>query len=445
MAARKGTNTGTSIPEQIIYLWLKENFPEGEVHNRYLGYDGLEFDIAIPKLNFVIEYGDGLAHNYLLDTKPKDIEKLKYTQSHGLNLLRIFNLPENDVAYCEDELIVYNGAKDKYLMRQVLPLISHYMEKRYNIKIDYHQVSENLIMRAISNVYKVKYIDSFGKKYPRIAKCWDEELNYCLKPEKVSVDSPHPYTFLCPHCKSRFGVTIADIIKNSTCNYCGINFMLDDLDRLYELDELDGLHENIEYFLLGNIKADCGYDELIKIIIKQGIESGHGEHLRDEHIIKRITDTISVNGYEICGQYKYKIPTKIVERYNMLMETLVCLDIDFSDIKVKLKKYANNKNKETLPFGLLSERNNVGEVEVINNIAYIRGKQVTMTEVYNDYMNLRKKKGIDTDVQFFPQGSIYDITTEKLFYNEFGNIINENQKKYDDTYPTIIPSYIRYC
>lgn len=440
------TGAGTSLPEQIIYLWLKQYFLEGEVFNRYLGYDGLEFDIAIPKLNFVIEYGNMLTHNYLLDNKPMDIKKVRYAETHGLTFLRIYNMQQNKKAYCENNLIVYNGAEDKFLIRQVLPLLSKFINSKYKIETNPLHLSEGIVIQAMNNVHKVKYIDSFGKRYSKIAKYWDIEGNYGMKPEKVSVESPHAYTFRCPCCNKPFAITLKKILRNASCSNCNVNFILDDVDRLYALDELDGLHENIDYFMLGDLKAECNYGDIIRIVIRQGIDCGKGSSLLNERLIKGLTDTPNITDYEIYKEYKYKIPANILEQYNMLMEIMICLDVDYSDIKVKLKRDANISNKNAPLFSLDIERKNIGSVKVLNENTriYVIEDKVQSYNIYEAYREVEKQSHGIQKCEEVSKPAVYDLNKRP---EPVDKEYMDNGNSRDDYYENIqsyIPSYIRY-
>ncbi|PES34754.1 hypothetical protein CN497_19275 [Priestia megaterium] len=75
--------TGTSFPEQIIYLTLKDVFPYTK--NRYK-IEGVEIDIYIPEINVAIEYDGAYYHE---NRKEKDEQKNKFMLERNIPLIRI--------------------------------------------------------------------------------------------------------------------------------------------------------------------------------------------------------------------------------------------------------------------------------------------------------------------------------------------------------------------
>ena len=156
-------HNGTSLPEQIIYNWLKGEFGEENVINRDKRHNDLEFDIYIKPLELLIEYGDRLYHNYKSDIREKDIEKVKYAKENNIKLLRVFNDGETDTAYLDKDLIVFNIKVDKFMNKQVLPLISNYIGDCYGVYINANTMNEKVLAQAIANTYYSSYKDSFGE------------------------------------------------------------------------------------------------------------------------------------------------------------------------------------------------------------------------------------------------------------------------------------------
>lgn len=73
----------TSFPEQAIYYYLKQAFPD--TLNRYI-LDKREIDIFIPSKNIGIEYNGYYSHK---EKAEKDIRKKEFFESIGITLFVI--------------------------------------------------------------------------------------------------------------------------------------------------------------------------------------------------------------------------------------------------------------------------------------------------------------------------------------------------------------------
>lgn len=356
-------SAGTSLPEQIIYLWLKKNLGEEQVVNRDTSYDGLEFDISVRNLGLVIEYGDYTYHNYKDDVKKKDIDKVKYAKEHGLKLLRIFNDGKTELAYMTNDLIVYNRSKDKYLLRQVLVLVSQYIEEKCGVFIEPNTMDENVLAQAISATYNSKYIDSFGKKYSNLISFWDTEKNMGIKPEKIGITCPFEFVFKCNKCNRYFKSTIRKFISDSRCRCCGHNLRIEE-ETVIDLDMMEGMHENIEAFIINGEETQCTYNDILYTTLVTAIHVGRVEGLLQNKIIKNLVDIRNAEKYTIIGAYGTYLFEERARQYNMLMETLVVLDIDFSSIKVKVKQehYKFEKVRNSVFISLENEIKNQFEL-----------------------------------------------------------------------------------
>lgn len=356
-------SAGTSLPEQIIYLWLKKNLGEEQVVNRDTSFDGLEFDISVRKLGLLIEYGDYTYHNYKDDVKKKDIDKLRYAKEHDLKLLRVFNDGKTELAYMSNDLIVYNRNKDKYLLRQVLVLISQYIEEECGVFIEPNTMDENVLAQAISVTYNSAYIDSFGRKYSNLVQFWDTEKNMGIKPERIGITCPFEFVFKCSKCNRYFKSTIRKFISDSRCRCCGHNLRIEE-DTVVDLDKMEGMHENIEAFIINGEETHCTYNDILYTTLVTAIHVGRVDGLAQNNIIKSIVDIRNAEKYTIIGAFGTHLYEDSTRQYNMLMETLVVLDIDFSNIKVKVKQepYKFEKIRNSIFINLDNEINNQFEV-----------------------------------------------------------------------------------
>lgn len=366
--------SGTSLPEQIIYMWLKKNLGEDKVINRDI-FDGFEYDISIRSLNLVIEYGDSLYHNYLDDSNKRDIDKVEYAKQHDLNLLRVFNDGKTEKAYIDNNLIVFKSNKDKYLLKQVLGLISYYIEENCGVFIEPNTMDENVYAQAVSSICNSSYIDSFETKYPELARYWDTEKNLGISPKKICTTSNFKFIFKCPECGNHFKTTIPSLINNSVCECCGHNFRIQEKEEIVSLDKLKGLHNNVKCFMINGEVMECSYNDMIYSTVKVAYTSGKISLLAEEGLVKSVRCTEIKGDYVVIGEYFLPIYQDTAKQYKMLIDILVALDIDVSAIKVRVEQQKKNEIcvKPVKFVDLSKELKN--QEEIINDIAYRKDKE----------------------------------------------------------------------
>lgn len=76
-------NKGTSLPEQIIYMCIKQVYKDTISRGKFQGY---EFDISIPELKTCIEYGSTYYHD---ERQERDEEKQKLCEKYNVNFIKI--------------------------------------------------------------------------------------------------------------------------------------------------------------------------------------------------------------------------------------------------------------------------------------------------------------------------------------------------------------------
>lgn len=76
-------NKGTSLPEQIIYMCIKQVYKDTISRGKFQGY---EFDISIPELKTCIEYGSTYYHD---ERQERDDEKQKLCEKYNVNFIKI--------------------------------------------------------------------------------------------------------------------------------------------------------------------------------------------------------------------------------------------------------------------------------------------------------------------------------------------------------------------
>ncbi|MDA1674585.1 zinc-ribbon domain-containing protein [Bacillus cereus group sp. TH152-1LC] len=214
----------TSFPEQAIYYYIKQIFPESE--NRFvLQFDKknrCEIDVYIPSLKLGIEY-DGIFHK---NNKSGDEKKNKLLKENGIYLIRLRegNLPElNLYGSIYFRLIDDSYSELSKSIKKLFDYISVHHELNKEQKNIISQIKVDLKKDEV-NIFK-KYIEmekknSLAFKFPEMSKEWHPDLNEGLKPEFFTA-----YTSKRVWWKCEQGHEWKTSISNRTlggngCKYC---------------------------------------------------------------------------------------------------------------------------------------------------------------------------------------------------------------------------------
>lgn len=207
----------TSLPESILYYYLKQYFPsiEKNVRDKLGELNGKELDLFIPELNTAIEY-DGQRFHGTKEGKKKDIEKNKLCKEHNIVLIRIREpkCPDLD-GYSLDyklENLKFDGIEKA--IKWVLRTLECEIQNEISIDND------------LSSIYKIaEIIERENSVYihnPEIAKEWDYEDNGTLRPENVGYGSRLKVSWIgkCGH-KWRMIVSNRTVLGQG-CPYCSV-------------------------------------------------------------------------------------------------------------------------------------------------------------------------------------------------------------------------------
>lgn len=118
----------TSLPEQVIYFWCKDNFNEVYNMDRSLG---MEADIRIESLKLIIEYNGEYYHQ---DRREHDELKRKYFEELGYKVIQI----NEDSSVIRNSfskgIIRYNYSKDRYCTKLINILVKYLLDMNVSIK-----------------------------------------------------------------------------------------------------------------------------------------------------------------------------------------------------------------------------------------------------------------------------------------------------------------------
>lgn len=205
----------TSFPEQAIYYYIKQVFPDAI--NRYnVLKNRCELDIYIPSKKIGIEY-DGI---YWHKNKV-DLEKGKYEicKSQGITLLRIReNEGEEDNE--KEELTADDIILRKYpYVSDTLDDSIEYLMRQLKIKVDIDTQRDSIKIQE--QYYRELAYNSLQQKYPNVSEEWAYEKNGDITPAKVSYASNERYWWKCKKCQHIWRAQVSDrTVGKKGCPKC---------------------------------------------------------------------------------------------------------------------------------------------------------------------------------------------------------------------------------
>ena len=197
----------TSFPEQAIYYYVKQIFPDAINSDKHLG---MELDIYISSLNVAIEYDGQAWHN--TDRKIKaDLRKNQLCVDNNIELIRIREPKCVSIGDCT----IFNR-KDTTTNLSLDIVISDIL--RYltsSILIDVDTTRDTPII--LSQYATKQYENSLSYCYPNIAKEWHPIKNGTLTPDKVAKYSNRKVWWR-DELGHEWQMQISERTRNKSCN-----------------------------------------------------------------------------------------------------------------------------------------------------------------------------------------------------------------------------------
>lgn len=285
----------TSFPEQAIFFYVRKTYEDAE-NSYSLGANNrsLELDVFIPSLNVGIEY-DGIAWHTNEQSTKRDHKKYLLCKENGIKLIRVSEFNRDSEPDC-DFLILRNEATDDCLNKTIAVLLKelgatatvdvttdraeimkqyilHIENKsiaiRYPDEAKFWDIEKNKgltpeMINATSNIsywwtcdlghsYKAAPANRLGTgngcpycsgkrilpgfndlqtKHPEIAKQWNYEKNYPLKPAEVAAGSVRKVWWKCDNGHSYQSIILNKVSTNMPCPYCSNRMTLQGFNDL---------------------------------------------------------------------------------------------------------------------------------------------------------------------------------------------------------------------
>lgn len=215
-------NRRSSMPEKIIYYYVKKIFKESKANYYPDWLNGKEIDIYIPELDISIEY-DGIYH-----TLEQDLEKDKLFEELQKVIIRIRvpDLPDlNDNSICMK--IEKRSFDSSYLfMNKIVEKIFYLINNFFNTKIvpDVNVTRDMDEIKALIKGIELK--KSIAYTNPELVKEWDYEKNGHIQPVNVTKGSHKKIYWKCYVCKHEWVTTVYHRTRGHGCPKCGIKKMV---------------------------------------------------------------------------------------------------------------------------------------------------------------------------------------------------------------------------
>lgn len=190
----------TSIPEHIIYYYIKKFF-SGTI-NRYKPdwLKPMELDIFIPSLNIGIEYDGCRFHTE--EKREPDERKNKLLADNNIKLIRIREEGCANIDMLNHHLIECKYKEGYEYLNDIILQIIKYIYNTNNISFDINEIDID-VKRDYENI--IKLLDntimenSLGFKYPELLKEWHPTKNKKKNPYIISYGSHAKVWWTCPN------------------------------------------------------------------------------------------------------------------------------------------------------------------------------------------------------------------------------------------------------
>ena len=188
----------TSFPEQAVFYYIKELFPDAI--NRYTDL-GFEIDVFIPSYAIGIEY-DG---QYYHSNTDSDVEKDNKAVENHITLIRIRepNCPnlKSSSPIIQRKSLSYEDLEDA--ISRTICLVEERTQLKLSISIDIQRDYSKINSLFVQMIKE----GSIANKYPVIAAEWDYTKNGSLTPETVLPGSTKLIWWKCSICGHEWRAT----------------------------------------------------------------------------------------------------------------------------------------------------------------------------------------------------------------------------------------------
>lgn len=212
----------TSFPEQAIFYYIKQIFPDAS--NRYKKIFGtsMEFDIYVPSAKVAIEY-DGVHWHRTEEEHKRELKKYALCQKHNVILIRVKEISKQTWNNVADKVYYLKKVKrtDFSQLENTISLILNDIKTLHgktNFSIDINVLRDkNKIQDYLCTIE-----NSLEKERPDVAVKWNYDKNGNLKPNMFSISSNEMVWWICPDCGHEWRSSINSMTREGRygCAIC---------------------------------------------------------------------------------------------------------------------------------------------------------------------------------------------------------------------------------
>ena len=194
----------TSFPEQALYFYIKEVFPDAL--NRYI-IDKREIDIFIPSKKIGIEYNGYFSHKKKTE---KDVAKKEFLNSRGIYVVVIKEYKVEKEKQNAD-FFIHERTTYKMLSTLIKELLKFLGEENIDINCERDAIT-------IKNQYvTMRKENSIAAVRPDLVQLWDYEKNGSITPEMVTIGTGQRFYWKCRICNRSYLNWPSRIAEGSVC------------------------------------------------------------------------------------------------------------------------------------------------------------------------------------------------------------------------------------
>ncbi|MBQ3946307.1 MAG: zinc-ribbon domain-containing protein [Alphaproteobacteria bacterium] len=204
----------TSFPEQAIYYYVKQLYPDTINRYKEIFENGMELDIYVPSIRVGIEF-DGAAWHNTEEMHQKERKKYQICQKNNIKLIRVKERTGNEWWDVSDVTYTLHDRRNKRDLETVIQVILDWMDPVSNmwtrIRLnDCHSKVHVNIKRDENAIreYLSPIANSLAELRPDLVKDWNYEKNGNLKPTMFGINSNDYVWWKCAKCGHEWRTSI---------------------------------------------------------------------------------------------------------------------------------------------------------------------------------------------------------------------------------------------
>ncbi len=198
----------TSFPEQALFYYLSEAFPD--TINRCTDEIGIELDIYIPSIKTAIEYDGYHWHKSKYD---HDLEKNKLCSKNNIRLIRI---REKELSSLDNCICIFRD--DNYTYHSLNNVIHSVFDTLgiTEFEIDTEKDSLEILNKYVKTIQTKSFLNTNFEASLE----WHPTKNGKLTPDSVSSHSNKKVWWICSRCGNEYQATLNNRSNGSSCKVC---------------------------------------------------------------------------------------------------------------------------------------------------------------------------------------------------------------------------------